>query len=210
VWWAYVKLALLGFRYTKIRNTQLDFNLTLNMFYLSIEYKLHLNCPTVVIINQAFTCQLLVVSYTQTYQVVLNFGDGEIQTHSLSNQTLSISKTYTKTGSYVINAHAVGQNMNIDPWITVTDIIGFDGQQFTLNCPVANTFLFLTNVFFGHRAINCKDTLAPSVIKTHCDNQASCSITVGSNPTLVDACPYTLKYLSLNYECRGNLKFILF
>jgi hypothetical protein len=163
-----------------------------------------LNCPKTVILNQSFTCQLQVVSFTQSFQVVVDFGDGEIQTHSsLVDQTISISKTYTKLGSYVINAHVAGQNMHINPEITVTNVFGYDGEQFTLNCP-SNTVLLLNNIFFGRKEINCVDTTAPNAFRTHCNNKTSCSISVGTVPVLVDACPGTLKYLTLNYDCIGN------
>jgi hypothetical protein len=51
-----------------------------------------------------------------TFNVELNFGDGQIQQYSFATEnTIQITKTYANIGNYTINGRVLSDVLNINP-----------------------------------------------------------------------------------------------
>jgi hypothetical protein len=78
---------------------------------------LTLKCPYVVSIYHKLICDLYLEN-NSSFQVQLNFGDGEIQTVEFNNSgKIQIQKVYYQLGVYTINVSMPGDLMNLNPLI---------------------------------------------------------------------------------------------
>jgi hypothetical protein len=189
------------------QNKVYTYNVTLKLSLRKKGYVFKLNCPIWVRINQTFQCSVTALSQNESFSIQIDFGDGDIRAMNLSNSSISISKTYTTLGVYEINGLATfpGFNITVNPVISVTKILAYDNENLVLNCS-SDKVISLTNIYYGSLQASCNDSQASLKFRNHCNNKTTCSITVGSVPTLTSNCVGLIRYLFLDYDCKGKIR----
>ena len=103
-------------------------------------------------VNTLFNCDITARTLGHTISILLDFGDADIRRFNMKDNSLTLTKTYRKTGNYKIIATATNTSMSVFEMINGSFFFFFNKNDSILNlCKFK--FKFATFDFIVHTRV---------------------------------------------------------